>query len=66
MTRREISPNFTLDDIKAIREESYELTKDMTDAEKIAYYNSQGEAVAREMERHRALRLAAAASESPA
>lgn len=35
-----ISPDFTIDDIHQIREESYELTKNMTIEEKLKYYNT--------------------------
>ena len=62
MTQREISPRFTIEDIRAIREESCEQTKDMTNAEKIAFYNSQGQAVEREIARRRAQRLAASST----
>jgi len=34
-----ISPNFTLDDIRAIRNYNYEMTKNMTDAERDSYYD---------------------------
>jgi len=34
-----ISPNFTVDDIRAIRNYNYEMTKNMTDAERDAYYD---------------------------
>ena len=34
-----ISPNFTIDDIRAIRTHNYEMTKNMTDEERDAYYD---------------------------
>ena len=34
-----LSPNFTIDDIHKIREYNYEITKDYTTDELIAYYN---------------------------
>ncbi len=34
-----ISPDFTLEDIRAIRTYNYEMTKNMTDEEQKAYYN---------------------------
>jgi hypothetical protein len=34
-----ISPNFTIDDIHAIRYYNYELTKDLSQDEKLRYYN---------------------------
>ena len=51
-----ISPDFTIDDIHKIREYHYELTKDMTVAEKVAYYNNSGKEAEREIERRRALK----------
>ena len=38
-----ISPDFTLEDIRKIRDYSYEMTKNMTPKEMIDYYNSEGE-----------------------
>lgn len=35
-----ISPNFTIEDIHKIREYNYEITKNMTDEEKLIYYNT--------------------------
>lgn len=35
-----ISPDFTIEDIHRIREYNYEITKDMTMEEKLAYYNT--------------------------
>lgn len=57
-----ISPDFTIEDIHKIREQNYERTKDMTVAEKIAYYNNSGKEAEREIERRRALKRKAAAS----
>ena len=37
-----IGPDFTIEDIHKIREQNYERTKDMTVAEKVAYYNNSG------------------------
>jgi hypothetical protein len=34
-----ISPNFTMDDIRAIRTYNYEMTKNMTSEERCAYYD---------------------------
>ena len=36
----EISPNFTIDDIRAIRRYDYEVTKGLTTEEKCMYYNN--------------------------
>lgn len=57
-----ISPDFTIDDIHKIREQNYERTKDMTVAEKVAYYNNSGKEAEREIERRRALKRKTAAS----
>ena len=51
-----ISSDFTIDDIHKIREQNYERTKDMTVAEKVAYYNNSGKEAEREIERRRALK----------
>lgn len=51
-----ISPDFTIDDIHKIRERNYERTKDMTVAEKVAYYNNSGKEAEKEIERRRALK----------
>lgn len=51
-----ISPDFTIENIHKIREQNYERTKDMTVAEKIAYYNNSGKEAEREIERRRALK----------
>ena len=51
-----ISPDFTIEDIHKIRERNYERTKDMTVAEKVAYYNNSGKEAEREIERRRELK----------
>lgn len=55
MMKAVISPQFTIEDIHKIREENYEKTKNMTMAEKIAYYNSLGKEAAKEIEKRKAL-----------
>ena len=50
VTKPDISPDFTVEDIHKIREYHYELTKDMTPQEKMNFYNEGGKAVLREME----------------
>lgn len=35
-----LSPDFTLEDIRKLRDYDYEMTKNMTDEEKVAYYNT--------------------------
>ena len=56
-----ISPDFTIEDIHKIREQNYERTKDMTVAEKVAYYNNSGKEVEKEIERRRVLKRKAVA-----
>ena len=51
-----LSPNFTIEDIHKLREYNYERTKDMTVAEKVAYYNNSGKEAEREIERRRVLK----------
>ena len=48
-----ISPGFIIEDIHKIREQNYERTKDMTVAEKVAYYNNSGKEAEKEIERRR-------------
>ena len=38
MKELDISPNFTLEDIRKIRDYNYEMTKDMTSEERDLYY----------------------------
>ena len=57
-----ISPDFTIEDIHKIREQNYERTKDMTVAEKVAYYNNSGKEAEREIERRKALKRKVVAS----
>lgn len=62
MNKPILSPNFTIEDIHKIRERNYERTKDMTVAEKVAYYNNSGKEAEREIERRRALKRKTVAS----
>jgi hypothetical protein len=55
LSKLNISPNFTIDDIHKIREANYECTKDMTNAEKIAYYSEQGKRAEERINKKRAL-----------
>ncbi len=50
-----LSPNFTIEDNHKLREYNYERTKDITVAEKVAYYNSSGKEAERDIGRRRAL-----------
>ena len=45
-----LSPNFTIDDIHKLREYNYYQTKDMTQQERIDYYNSRGLEVHRKIQ----------------
>ena len=42
MEKPVLSPNFTNEDIHKLREYHYEMTKHMTDQERIDYYNRRG------------------------
>ncbi len=48
-----LSPNFTLEDIHRLREYNYEMTKNMTDQERMDYYNKAGRAFQREIDETR-------------
>jgi len=50
MPELNISKNFTIDDIHKIREYNYEITKDMTVEEKIAYYRKSAESVQKQID----------------
>ena len=39
----ELSPNFTLEDIRKVRDYNYEMTKDMTREERSAYYKERSD-----------------------
>ena len=52
----EISPDFTLEDIRKIRDYDYEMTKNMTSQEQIDYYNKGAEAGFKRIEELRAKR----------
>ena len=56
MDKPVISPDFTIEDIHKIREYNYEVTKNMTIEEKIAYYNSARIDVEGKIQRRRALK----------
>ena len=55
MKKLEISPEFTIDDIHKIREYHYEITKNMTDQERMDFYNEGGKAFQREIDEKRAM-----------
>jgi len=52
-----LSPNFTIEDIHKLREYNYEMTKDMTDKERMNYYNSRGREVQRKLENMKAANI---------
>ncbi len=54
MKKPVLSPNFTIEDIHKLREYNYEITKDMTDKERMDYYNNRGWEVQRRLERMKA------------
>jgi len=58
-----ISPDFTIEDIHKIREQNYERTKNMTVAEKVAYYNNSGKEAEKEIKQRRALKRKTVVSE---
>lgn len=53
MEKPVLSPNFTIEDIHRLREYNYEMTKNMTDKERMDYYNIAGRAFQREIEQER-------------
>ncbi len=50
VTKPDISPDFTVDDIHKIREYHYELTKNMTRQERMDFYNEGAKKFLKEME----------------
>lgn len=54
MKKPVLSPNFTIEDIHKLREYNYEITKDMTDKERMDYYNNRGREVQRKLARMKA------------
>jgi precorrin-2 methylase len=49
MKKLKISPDFTIDDIHKIREYNYEMTKNMTNEERRAYYSDKAEKIKKEL-----------------
>ena len=49
MEKPVLSPNFTIEDIHKLREYNYEITKEMSDEEKLKYYNEKGKAFLKEL-----------------
>ena len=52
-----ISPNFTIEDIHKVRENNYNITKDMTPQERRDYYNKRGMEVHRQIQERKLLSL---------
>ena len=52
-----ISEDFTMEDIRKIRDYDYEMTKDMTPERRCAYYNEGAQSVIEEIERIRRERV---------
>lgn len=50
MEKPVLSPDFTIEDIHRLREYNYEMTKHMTDEERMDYYNKAGRTFQREIE----------------
>lgn len=50
MERSILSLNFMIEDIHKLHEYNYEMTKDMTNKERMDYYNSNGRKVQRKLE----------------
>ena len=50
MEKPVLSPNFTIEDIHKLRDYNYEMTKNMTDEERMDYYNKAGRAFQREID----------------
>ena len=62
MERTFISQDLSIEDIHRIREERYEVTKNMTKEERLAYYRTLGKEAEREIAKRRAEYLAARAA----
>ena len=53
MEKPVLSPHFTIKDIHKLREYHYYLTRDMTDQERMDFYNNAAKALQMEIERNR-------------
>lgn len=54
MKHLDLSPDFTIDDIHKIRENNYNITKDMSPENRCEYYNSRGREVHLKIQRMKA------------
>ena len=52
-----ISPDFTIEDIHKVRENNYNITKDMTPNERQDYYNKRGMEVHRQIQERKLQRI---------
>jgi hypothetical protein len=48
-----VSPDFTIDDIHKVRENNYNITKDMSPQERRDYYNKRGMEVHRQIQENK-------------
>ena len=55
MDKPVLSPDFTIEDIHKLREYNYEMTKNMTDQERMDYYNKRGREVQRKLDKMKTL-----------
>lgn len=51
MNKPILSSNFTVDDIHKLREYNYEVTKEMSNKDKMKYYNNKGKALLKELDK---------------
>lgn len=57
MEKPVLSPDFTIEDIHKLREYNYEMTKDMTDQDRMNYYNKRGWEVLKKLEQMKTLNV---------
>lgn len=55
MEKSVLSPDFTSEDIHKLREYNYEMTKHMSDKERMDYYNKRGREVQKKLEEMKTL-----------
>ena len=60
-----ISPDFTIEDIHKVRENNYNITKDMTPQERRDYYNKRGMEVHRQIQERKLQKAQCQAIEAP-
>ena len=57
MEKPVLSPNVTIEDIHTLREYNYEITKHMSDKERMDYYNKRGREVQRKLDQMKAAKI---------